>query len=188
MTASAAACRKRLSAALDFLGIWNAWMRSCASETSICGLPGPQPTHRVGRVELLRHAHKRDTLAVEELHEPREVHQRTAEAVHLVDHDAVDLPGLDIGHQALERRALDVPAGEPAVVVFLGQTLPPLVLLAGDVRDRALALGVEAVELLVEPLLGALAGVDGAANRSRPRRGRSVRTRGTVRGGSARAL
>ncbi len=118
----------------------------------------------MGRVELLRHTHKRDALAVEQLHEPREVHQRPAQAIDFVDHHAVDLPGLDIGHQALQRRALDVAAGEAAVVVAVREADPPLGLLAGDERHATLALGVERVEVLVEPLLRGLAGVNGAAD------------------------
>src|SRR5690606_22890458 len=54
-------------------------------------------------------------------------------------------------------------AGVAAVVVALGQRRPPLGLLTDDVRFGRLALGVERVELLVEPLIAGLAGVDGAA-------------------------
>src|SRR5690606_7000738 len=102
--------------------------------------------------------------AVEDLHEPGEVHQRAAQSVHLVDHDAVHLAPLHRGHQPPQRRAVHVPAAVPPVVVALREQDPPLVLHGGDERLAALALGVEAVDLLLEPLLGALAGVDGAAD------------------------
>src|SRR5262249_58523001 len=54
--------------------------------------------------------------------------------------------------------------GEAAVVVAGGQALPALVLLAGDERLGRFALGVQGVELLLQALLGALAGVDRAAD------------------------
>jgi hypothetical protein len=46
----------------------------------------------------------------------------------------------------------------------LGQRLPAFVLLAANVGLARLALGVEGIELLFEPLLRRLAGVDRAAN------------------------
>src|SRR5207247_11471720 len=68
---------------------------------------------------------------------------------------------------------LHVAAREPAIVVAgLGQR-PALVTLAADVGLAAFALRVERVELLFEPLLGGLAGVDGTAlaGRITPRHG-----------------
>ena len=46
---------------------------------------------------------------------------------------------------------------------MVGQRDPALGLLAGDVGEPGLALGVEAVELLLQALLGGLPGVDRAA-------------------------
>ena len=54
-------------------------------------------------------------------------------------------------------------AGEAAIVVAVRHQHPALGALAGDVGLAGLALGVEAVELHVEPFLAGLAGVDGAA-------------------------
>ena len=85
------------------------------------------------------------------------------QAVDLVDHHHVDQPGLDVGQQALQGRPLQGAAGDAAVVVAVGHQHPALGALAGDVGLAGLALGVEAVELLLEPFLGRLAGVDGAA-------------------------
>src|SRR6185312_4683020 len=62
-----------------------------------------------------------------------------------------------------ERGPLHGRAGEPAVVIWLGQDLPALVLLAGDERLTGLALGVERVEILLQPLLAALSRIDRAA-------------------------
>ena len=73
-------------------------------------------------------------------------------------------PLLDIAQQPLQRRPLHGAAGETAVVVAVADEDPALVLLAGDVGQRRLALGVERVELHVEPLVGRDAGVDGAAD------------------------
>ena len=89
---------------------------------------------------------------------------RLRQPVDLVDDHAVDLAGLDVGHQASEGRPVDVAAGEPAVVVAVGQAGPALAGLAADVGLARLALGVEGVELLLQPLLGALAGVDRTAD------------------------
>src|SRR5690606_37866443 len=60
---------------------------------------------------------------------------------------------------------LHVPARVSAVVVPLREADPALALLAGDVRLGAQALGVERVEVLLEPFLAALARVDRAADR-----------------------
>ena len=54
-------------------------------------------------------------------------------------------------------------AGEAAVVVGVADQRPALGALAGDVGLAGLALGVQRVELLLQPLLGGLAGVDRAA-------------------------
>ncbi len=105
-------------------------------------------------------------MLVEDLHDPGEVEQGPGQAVDLVDDHAVDPPRLDVGHEPLQRRPVHVAAGEAAVVVGVGQADPALVLLARDVRLGGLPLGVEGVELLVEALLGGLAGVDGAAGRA----------------------
>src|SRR5690606_14628038 len=92
--------------------------------------------------------------------EAREVEERAAEAVDLVDDDDVDLARVDVGEQALERGALDVRASEAAVVVALGQRLPALAPHRPDVELGGLALGVEGVEVGLEPLARRLAGVD----------------------------
>jgi hypothetical protein len=107
----------------------------------------------------------------EGLHHGREVKQTAAEAVHLVNHDAVDLAGLDVAQEAAQGGPLQVAAAPAAVVVALGQTDPALVPLAGDERRGRLALGIERVKLLRQPLLGGLAGVDGATDQGQGCRG-----------------
>ena len=85
-----------------------------------------QPAHRRGRVELLGDRHERHLVPLEHLHHPGEVQQAAAQAVHLVDHDAVDHAGLDVGHQPFQGRAVHVAAGESAVVVLLRAGSPSL--------------------------------------------------------------
>jgi hypothetical protein len=80
---------------------------------------------------------------VKGLHHLGEVEQRAAQAVHLVDHHAVDLARLDVGEQPLQGRTFHVAAGEAAVVVTLRQAGPTLLPLAGHERLAGLALGVE---------------------------------------------
>ncbi len=84
--------------------------------------------------------------------------------VDLVDDDDVDRAVLDVAQQPLQGGALHGAAGEAAVVVAVADADPALVLLARDVGQRRLALGVERVELHVEPLVGRDAGVDGRAD------------------------
>ena len=83
----------------------------------------------MGRVEGLRHADERHVVPIEGFHDAGEVQQRPAQAVDLVDHHAVDLSGLDVGHQPLQCRPVHVAAGEAAVVVAVGEALPAFVLL-----------------------------------------------------------
>ena len=120
--------------------------------------------HGAGRVELLRYRHEAHLVAVEELHDAGEVQERAAETVHLVNHDAVDASGLDVGPQTLEGGPLYVAASEAAVVVAVAQAGPALVPLTENVGLRRFPLGVEAVEILIESLVGGLACVDGAAD------------------------
>jgi hypothetical protein len=70
-----------------------------------------------------------------------EVGERARQAVDLVDYDHVDQSGLDVAQQPIERRSLQRPARDPAIVVMIGQRDPALALLTGDVREPGLALG-----------------------------------------------
>ena len=58
---------------------------------------------------------------------------------------------------------------DAAVVILVADQHTTLRALAGDVGLACFALGVEAVDLLLQPFLGGLAGVDGAAELSAPR-------------------
>ena len=123
-----------------------------------------QPSHGGGRVERLRHRDKGHALAVEHLHEPGKVHQRTAEPVDLVDHHHVDLPGFDVRKKPPQRRSFQCAAGVAAVVVSAWESDPAFGLLADDISRTGLALGVEAVEVLFKSFFGRFARVEGAAD------------------------
>ena len=93
-----------------------------------------------------------------------EVEQRAGQPVDLVDDDDVDLPGRDVGEQrACSAGPLHRAARDAAIVVALAEQRPAFVRLARDVRRAGLALRIEAVELLLQPFLARLAGVDRAA-------------------------
>ena len=65
--------------------------------------------------------------------------------------------------QPLQGRALHGAARDAAIIIVVGDQLPAQADLRGDEGGTGLALGIERVELLVEPFLGRLAGVDRAA-------------------------
>src|SRR5262249_40248894 len=87
----------------------------------------------------------------------------------------VDLPGLDVGQQALQGGPVEVAAAIAAVVVALPQAGPASVGLALDVGFGGFALGVQRIEVLVQPLFGAFARVDGTTSRGRRKRFRLAR-------------
>ena len=79
-----------------------------------------EPSHRGGGVERLGHRDERHIMPVEDLDEPGKIRQRPGQPVDLVDDDDVDPPGLDVGEQALQRRARQRRAGDAAIVVAGG--------------------------------------------------------------------
>jgi hypothetical protein len=82
-------------------------------------------------------------VALEHVDQLGEVGERAAQAIDLVDHDDIDQAGLDVAQQPLQRRPLEGAARDPAVVIVIGQRNPALALLACDVGEPCLALGVE---------------------------------------------
>ena len=122
-----------------------------------------QPAHGRGGVELLGDGDERDRFGVKGLNQLCEIGERAGKAIDLVDHDHIDLAGLDIGQQLLEGRAVEVTAGVCGVVILLGQGPPSLERLALDIGLAGLPLGVQRVEFLLKAMLGGFAGVDGAA-------------------------
>ena len=124
-----------------------------------------QPAHRRGGVEGLGDRDEADPGGIEGRHDPGEVGERPGQAVDLVDDHRIDLAGLDVGEQPGEGRALQRAAGIAAVIVAVRERAPALVLLAENVGGAGLALGIERVEVLLEPFLGRLARVDRTARR-----------------------
>ena len=122
-----------------------------------------QTSHRGRGVELLGDRDERHVLLIEDLDDLGEIGERAGQPVDLVDDHDIDLAGADIGKQQLQARPLHIAAGTPAIVVGLGQTHPALVALALDERLAGLALGMQRVESLLQPLFGRFAGVDGTA-------------------------
>ena len=113
-------------------------------------------------VELLRDGDESDLVLLQNAVNPREVAQGSGEPVDLVDDDYVDLFVPYVLDHLLERGAVRVAAREPAVAVFLLEA-PAVGGLAFDVRECGVALCIERVVFLVEPLLGRLAHIDGAS-------------------------
>ena len=79
------------------------------------------------------HAYERDLVAVEDLYQLGEVHERAAKPVDLVDDHDVDASGLDVREQSLERGTFQrrtPDGGQNAAKRFLAltllvRTLPP---------------------------------------------------------------
>jgi hypothetical protein len=103
-------------------------------------------------------------VGIEQLDQFGEVRERTGQAVDLVDHYDIDPVVPDIRQQPLQRRALGRATGIAAVVVTGADQGPAVMGLAADVGLRRLVLGVEGVELLIEPVLGRDPGIDRTAD------------------------
>ena len=103
-------------------------------------------------------------MLVEQLDQLGKVGERTGQAIDLVDDDDVDLAGADIVQQTLEGRAVGIAAGEAAIVIFGPDQGPAGMGLAPDIGLRRIILGIERVEVLLQPLFGRDPGIDRAAN------------------------
>ena len=82
---------------------------------------------------MLRDANEGDTLAFEHFEHSREVHQRPAEAIDFVNHDAVNFASFDICEQSFQSRAIHVATGVSTIVVVIGKADPAFGFLALDV-------------------------------------------------------
>jgi hypothetical protein len=91
-------------------------------------------------------------VAIEDLDQPGEIHQGTAEAVDLVNDHNVDALCLDVGQQPLECRALQRRARNAAIIVAIMDKQPAFGFLAGDVGLAGLALRIKRIELKLEAL------------------------------------
>ena len=93
-------------------------------------------------------------MSIEQLDQFGEVGQRPRQAVHLVDDDDIDLSRPDVCQQLLQVRTLGGPAGVPAIVIARADQGPAGMSLALDIGGGGLVLGIQGIELLVEPVLG----------------------------------
>jgi hypothetical protein len=82
--------------------------------------------------------------------------------IDLIDDDHIDPSRLNIDEQLLQRRPIHRPAGKAAVVVTIPNQSPALARLALDVGVACFPLGVEGIEILLEPVVGRDARIDGA--------------------------
>src|ERR1700733_3438847 len=121
-----------------------------------------QPSHARRGVERLGHRDEGDAMGIERLDQLGEVGERAGQPIDLIDDDHVDPSRLHVDEQLLERWPLHRPAGEAAVVVTIPNQPPALMRLALDVGLARLPLGVEGIEILLKPLLGRDARIDGA--------------------------
>ena len=113
-----------------------------------------QPAHRGRGAERLRHRDEGDAVPLEHVDQLGKVGERAGQPVDLVADDGVDPAGLDVPDQPLQRRALQRAAAVPAIVVAVVEREPAFMALAVDVRSAGLALGVEAIEVQLQTLLG----------------------------------
>ena len=102
-------------------------------------------------------------MGVEQLDELGEVGERAGQAIDLVDDHHINRSGLHVGQEPLQGRAVHRPSREAPIVVVGFDQDPALMGLALDVGLGGLALRVEGVEILLQPLLGRDPGVDGTA-------------------------
>ena len=101
-------------------------------------------------------------MGVEDIDDLGEIGERPGQAVDLVNDNDLNLASLDIGEEPLQRRPLHGAAREAAIVIHFGERDPSGMTLARDVGLTCFALGVERVELLLEPIIGRLPRVDRA--------------------------
>ena len=123
-----------------------------------------QAPHRRRRIELLRHRNEGGAPLIEDLDDLGKIGERAGQPVDLVDDDGVDPTRGDVGEQPLQSRPVHRCAGEPAIVISRAQAHPALVPLAVDEGLAGLALRLQRIEFLLEPLLGGFAGVDRTAD------------------------
>jgi hypothetical protein len=84
-----------------------------------------QPTHTGRRVELLRDRHKRDAEAVEDVHELGKIGQGPRQPINLIDHDNIDLTGLDVGESLCKAGRSIVPPEYPPSSYSVGNAAQP---------------------------------------------------------------
>ena len=124
-----------------------------------------EPSHRGGGVELWV-TETNDTLcASNNSTSLAKSAKRPGQAVHLVDHDDVDLAGPHVRKKPLQGRAVGVATREAAVVVFGPERRPAGMGLAPNVGLGGVILCVERIEVLLQAVVRRDPGIDGATHR-----------------------
>jgi hypothetical protein len=119
--------------------------------------------HRRRGVELLCDANKGGTVTIENVHNLREIGQRSGQSIDFVDYHNVDSPLRYIVHEACGTRTVHVATRISAIVVGSIDLLPTFMRLALDVGLTGLALRVERIESQFEALFRGFACTNGAA-------------------------
>jgi hypothetical protein len=105
-------------------------------------------------------------MGIEQFDQFGEVGQRPRQAIDLVDDNDIDLPGSDVVQKLLKVGTVGGPVGIPAIVIAGPDQGPAGVGLAPDLGGGGIVLGVQRVELLVEPMIGRDPRIDRASDRS----------------------
>ena len=103
-------------------------------------------------------------MLIEKFDQLGKIGERTGQTIDLIDDDDVDLAGADIIQQTLEGGAVGIATGEAAIIIFGPDQGPAGMGLASDIGLRRITLGIEGVEVLLQPLFGRDPGIDRAAN------------------------
>ena len=109
-----------------------------------------QPPHGCGCVKRLGHGHEGHIVTIKNIDQLCEVHERTAQAINFIDHDNIDLTGLNVAINLCRAGRSKRSPGNPTVVIWIGDQHPAFLLLAGDIGFARLSLGMKAVEFQVE--------------------------------------
>src|SRR2546421_6864942 len=109
-------------------------------------------------------------MRIEQFDQFGEVRQGSRQTIDLVDDDDIYLPGAGVVQQSLQVGAVGRSAGVSAIVIARADQGPSSMGLTLYVCRGRIVLGIQRVELLIEPLVGGDPGVDGTADRFDGRR------------------
>src|SRR5207237_1907731 len=107
-----------------------------------------EPTEGSAGIELLRDRDKAHAALRKQGQETSKIEQRTAQSIHLVDHNAIDFAGLDISEQLLQCWPVQASSAEPTIVVAISQHVPAILLRSENIRFRCLGLRSQALGIM----------------------------------------
>ena len=103
-------------------------------------------------------------MPVEQLHQLGKIGERAGEAVDLVDHDDVEAAGLYVSKQLLQPGSVGRATRIAAIIIMAAHQRPAGMRLTADIGLGGITLGVERVEILVEPVIGGHPGINRTAD------------------------